>query len=69
MLMLAFPLMFGIVSVSRKFVPIFYGDGYDKVVDLLIIISPILVAIGLSNVIGTQYLLPTKQQKKLMLHS
>ena len=63
-LMIAFPLMFGIMSVANKFVPIFYGSGYDKVVYLLIIISPIIVAIGLSNVIGTQYLLPTKQQKK-----
>lgn len=63
-LMLAFPLMFGITSIANKFVPIFYGSGYDKVVYLLIMISPILVAIGLSNVIGTQYLLPTKQQKK-----
>ncbi len=63
-LMIAFPLMFGIMSVANKFVPIFYGSGYGKVVYLLIIISPIIVAIGLSNVIGTQYLLPTKQQKK-----
>lgn len=63
-LLLAFPLMFGIISVANKFVPIFYGDGYDKVIYLISIISPIILAIGLSNVIGTQYLLPTKQQKK-----
>ncbi len=62
--MLTFPLMFGIISVAYKFVPIFYGDGYGKVVPLLCIISPIIVLIGLSNVIGTQYLLPTKQQNK-----
>ena len=62
--MLTFPLMFGIISVAYKFVPIFYGDGYDKVAPLLCIISPIIVLIGLSNVMGTQYLLPTKQQNK-----
>lgn len=62
--MLTFPLMFGIISVAYKFVPIFYGEGYGKVVPLLCIISPIIVLIGLSNVIGTQYLLPTKQQNK-----
>ena len=28
------------------------------------VISPIIVFIGLSNVTGTQYLLPTKQQSK-----
>ncbi len=63
-LMMIFPLMFGIISVSSKFVPAFLGPGYDKVIYLIIIISPILLAIGLSNVVGTQYLLPTKQQKK-----
>lgn len=63
-MMLAFPLMFGIISVAYKFVPVFYGEGYDKVAPLLCIISPIIVLIGLSNVTGTQYLLPTKQQNK-----
>ncbi len=63
-LLIVFPLMFGMVSIVNKFVPIFYGNGYDKVATLIVIISPILLLIGLSNVIGTQYLLPTKQQKK-----
>ncbi len=63
-MMLAFPLMFGIISVSYHFVPVFYGVGYDKVTILLCVISPIIVLIGLSNVTGTQYLLPTKQQSK-----
>ena len=63
-MMIAFPLMFGLVSIASHFVPIFYGKGYDKVIILMSIISPIIVFIGLSNVIGTQYLLPTKQQKK-----
>ncbi len=59
-----FVLLIGMVSIVNKFVPIFYGNGYDKVATLIVIISPILLLIGLSNVIGTQYLLPTKQQKK-----
>ena len=66
-LLLAFPLMFGIISVSSSFVPIFYGNGYDKVVPLLCVISPIIVLIGLSNVTGTQYLLPTKKQNQYTL--
>lgn len=66
-LLLAFPLMLGIISVSSSFVPIFYGKGYDKVVPLLCVISPIIVFIGLSNVIGTQYLLPTKRQNQYTL--
>ena len=66
-MMIAFPLMMGIISVAYKFVPVFYGEGYDKVAPLLCIISPIIILIGLSNVTGTQYLLPTKQQNKYTL--
>ena len=61
---LAFPLMFGIVSISKSFVPLFFGQGYDKVVLLITIMSPILLLMGVANVVGTQYLLPTKRQKE-----
>lgn len=64
---IAFPIMFGIIAVSNNFVPIFFGQGYDKVAILMNVISPILLAIGLSNVIGTQYLLPTKRQKEFTI--
>lgn len=62
--LLAFPMIFGIISVSKAFVPIFFGEGYDKVAILMNVISPIILFIGLSNVTGTQYLLPTKRQKE-----
>ena len=61
---LAFPIMFGIISISEAFVPVFFGAGYDKVVILINIISPILLLMGVANVLGTQYLLPTKHQKE-----
>ncbi len=61
--MLSFPLLFGLCAVAPRFVPIFFGDGYDPVVNLMIVISPILVIIATSNVIGKQFLLPTNQQK------
>ena len=61
---LSFPLMFGIISVTKAFVPIFFGNGYEKVVVLINIMSPILVLMGIANVVGTQYLLPTKRQKE-----
>lgn len=61
---LAFPIMFGIISIAEAFVPVFFGAGYDKVVILISIISPILILMGMGNVLGTQYLLPTKRQKE-----
>lgn len=60
---LGFPLMFGIIRISYNFVPLFYGSGYTEVILLMIIMSPIILIIGISNVIGKQYLLPTKKQK------
>lgn len=63
-MMIAMPLTFGIISTAHSFVPLFYGPGYEKVTPLLCVISPIIILIGLSNVTGTQYLLPTKQQNK-----
>lgn len=61
---LGLPITFGIIGITENFVPWFFGDGYDKVVLNMIIISPIIFIIGMSNVIGTQYLLPTNRQKQ-----
>lgn len=60
--MLSFSLLFGVCAVADRFAPMFFGKGFEPVGTLMIIISPILVLIGISNVIGRQYLLPTKQQ-------
>lgn len=65
--MLAFPLVFGIISVSKDFVPMFFGDGYEPVVQLINITSLIILFIGFSNVTGSQYLLATKKQKEFTI--
>ena len=61
---LSFPIMMGISAVAHYFVPIFFGAGYDKVIILIRIICPILLLMGIGNVLGTQYLIPTKRQKE-----
>lgn len=61
---LAFPIMFGIMSISKSFVPVFFGEGYEKVVVLINVMAPTIILNGIANVIGTQYLLPTKKQKE-----
>jgi len=61
---ISFPMMFGIATVANSFVPIFFGNGYDKVSILIKIFCPMLILMGIENVIGTQYLLPTKRQKE-----
>lgn len=61
---LSFPIMLGIISISKEFVPIFFGAGYDKVNYIIYLLSPMVLLMGLANVLGTQYLLPTKRQKE-----
>lgn len=56
------PLTLGLIAISNNFVPWFFGDGYDKVVSLLGILSFLILAIGINNVTGMQYLIPTKRE-------
>lgn len=65
--LLAFPIMIGCLLVAKEFVPIFFGAGYDKVIILICVILPIILFIGMSNILGTQYLLPTKRQKEFTI--
>ncbi len=51
----------GIMTVAKEFVPIFYGKGFDKCVDLFYIILPSCIFAAFANVIRTQYLLPRKK--------
>lgn len=61
-LIVAFPMCFGLIGISKDFVPWFFGEGYSYVVSLLSIFSFLILAIGLNNITGMQYLIPTKKQ-------
>lgn len=56
------PLCLGLIGLSANFVPWYYGNGYEKVVPLLSILSLLILAIGINNVTGMQYLIATKRQ-------
>lgn len=51
---------FGIAAIARVFVPLFFGEGYEKCVNLLVLFVPVLFVKSLSNVINQQYLIPAK---------
>lgn len=59
---LGIPLCLGLMMTASNFVPWFFGDGYDKVAPLICILSFLILAIGINNVTGMQYLIPTKRQ-------
>lgn len=61
-LILAYPFTFGIMGIAENFVPWFFGDGFKPVVLLLRLYSPLLIIVGISNCLGTQYLTPSGQR-------
>lgn len=56
-------ILFGLCGVANRFVPCFFGPGYNKTVYLLYIMSPVVVIIGLSNCLGAQYYNPAGRRK------
>ncbi|MBP3503388.1 MAG: flippase [Clostridia bacterium] len=64
---LAVPMMFGLIAIAPKFVPWFYGNGFDEVTPILISTAPILIVLGLNGVTGTQYLVQVKKQKEFTI--
>lgn len=61
-LLLAFPFSFGIIGISENFVPWFFGEGFEPVARLLRMHCLMLIIIGISNCLGTQYLTPSGQR-------
>lgn len=60
---LAIPMMFGLMAITPKLVPWYYGEGFDGVIAILIATVPIILAIGLNGVTGIQYLVQIGKQK------
>ncbi|MFR7994023.1 MAG: flippase [Clostridium sp.] len=61
---LAVPIAFGIMSVSDRFIPLFFGYEYISVIPLLKISSVLIIIIGLGNVFGTQYMIAIGKNKE-----
>jgi O-antigen/teichoic acid export membrane protein len=63
-LFMGFAIMFGLFAVSDRFVPLFFGQGYEKVILLIKILSPLVIIIGISNCLGSQYYNPAGLRSK-----
>lgn len=56
-------LCFGLMSVAKEFVPLFYGDNYFACVPLFYVLLPSCCFISFASVIRTQYLIPHKMDR------
>ncbi len=63
-LMMGFGMVFGILAVANRFVPVFFGEGYEPVIRLLCLMTPLILIIGISNCLGSQYYTPSGQRAK-----
>ena len=61
---LAIPIAFGIMGVSDRFIPMFFGYEYLSVIPLLKISSILVIIIGVGNVFGTQYMIAVGKNKE-----
>ena len=61
---LAFPMIFGLYGIADSFTLCFFGPGYEAVSYLMVMISPIILLIGLSDLYGMQYLVPTGHMRE-----
>lgn len=62
---LTIPMCLGLVVLAPNFVPWFFGVGYEPVAGVLAILSSMLVAVGISNVTGIQFMVPMNRQNQL----
>ena len=66
-MLLSFPILAGLLLIGDMMVPWFFGDGYEKVGSLIKIFSPLALIMGLSNLVGNQFLIASKREKHLTL--
>lgn len=55
-------LSFGIASISKEFVPFFFGEAYSPCIFLTSILAPVLLIKGLSLMVRNLYLIPRKKE-------
>lgn len=64
---ISLPIALGLICISDNFVPWFFGDGYNKVSELLKLSGFILIVQGLDDVFGMQYLVNVGKQKQYII--
>lgn len=66
-LMLAFPVCWGVILLAPSLIRLFCGTEFEPAILTLQIISPVIIAIGISNLIGIQVLYPLGKVKLITL--
>lgn len=61
---LGVPMVIGLDMIIEKMVPWFFGDGYNPIIYLVYVYSPLILCIGINNCLAEQYLTPIGKRKQ-----
>lgn len=59
MLLISLPTAFGVSAIANRFVPLFFGSGFEKTEYILYIFMPMVVVLGFSVYLDGMYLVPS----------
>lgn len=62
--LLSLPLAIGFATVSPYFIPWFLTESFSRVSTIICFLAPTIVFISITNVLGTQYLIPFEKTSK-----
>lgn len=64
---LTFPMVLGLILISKEFSILFFGNGFEKSGYLIQLLSITIVFLAWGNVIRTQYLIPKEMDKQYII--
>lgn len=67
-LFLGIPLTIGIIGIAKNLVLILFGEQYVQMIKIIRNMALMIIPIGLTSIIGEQYLISTKQEKRFTIY-
>jgi O-antigen/teichoic acid export membrane protein len=61
---LAIPMTVGMAFISPSFIPWFLGNGYDRAIGVMEILSPLAIIMGIAGITGPAFLIPLNLVKE-----
>ena len=58
---------FGIAAISKDFIPVFFGNGYERCIYLIMLLASVVIIKSISDVLRTQYMIPFKKEKYFII--
>lgn len=67
-MLLCWPIMFGIIGISKDFVPLFLGEGFKSIVQLTYVFAMVIPCLTISGLIQAIYIIPFAKQKSMDIY-